>query len=57
MSQHMHSIGEIIKTTTTGYQQTIKKYQAKNCEGCPLRAGCHKAVGNRIIDIKKILVG
>jgi len=51
MGQHMHSIGQFTKTTTTGYQQTIKKYQAKNCEGCPLRAGCYKAKGNRIIDI------
>ncbi|MCX6308463.1 MAG: transposase, partial [Bacteroidia bacterium] len=25
--------------------------QAQNCEGCPLRGSCHKAEGNRIIDV------
>ena len=55
MGQHMNTIGNFTKTTTTGYKQTIKRYQAKNCDGCPLRAGCHKAKGNRIIDINKNL--
>ena len=55
MGQHMNSIGTITKTTSSGYQQTIKRYQAQNCEGCPLRAGCFKAKGNRIIDVNENL--
>ena len=51
----MNSIGTITKTTSSGYQQTIKRYQAQNCEGCPLRAGCFKAQGNRIIDVNENL--
>jgi hypothetical protein len=52
----MEALGERNKTTTTGYQQTIKQYQAKNCEGCPLRSGCHKAKGNRIIEVNTNLI-
>jgi len=55
MGQHMQSIGSIRRTTTTGYQQTIKRYQAQNCEGCPLRAGCFKGKGNRVIDVNENL--
>ena len=39
------------KTTSTGYQQKIRCYQAQNCEGCPLRGACFKAKGNRIIKL------
>jgi hypothetical protein len=28
-----------------------KKYQAQNCEGCPLRSRCHKSKNNRVIEI------
>lgn len=55
MGQHMNTIGTITKTTSSGYQQTIKRYQTQNCEGCPLRAGCFKAKGNRIIDVNENL--
>jgi hypothetical protein len=51
MGQTMNNIGTTIKTTTTGFKQHITRYQAKNCEGCPLRGVCHKAKGNRTIDI------
>lgn len=56
MGQHMEALGEKNKTTTTGYQQTTKQYQAKNCEGCPLRTGCHKAKGNRTIEVNTNLI-
>lgn len=55
MGQHMQLTGSFKRTTTMGYQQTIKKYQAKNCEGCPLRAGCFKAKGNRVIEVNENL--
>jgi transposase len=51
MGQAMNNIGTTIKTTTTGFKQHITRYQAKNCEGCPLRGVCHKAKGNRTIEI------
>jgi len=51
MGQHMQNIGELSKKTTTGFIQTISRYQARNCEGCPLRGVCHKAKANRIIEI------
>lgn len=51
MGQAMKNIGTAIKTTTTGFKQTVSKYQAKNCDGCPLRGACHKAQGNRIIEV------
>ncbi|WP_106600627.1 transposase [Chitinophaga ginsengisoli] len=35
----------------TGYKRTITRYQAKNCEGCPLRSECHQQKGNRIIEV------
>jgi transposase len=51
MGQAMKNIGTAIKTTSTGFKQTLTKYQAKNCEGCPLRGACHKAHSNRIIEV------
>lgn len=56
MGQAMHCIGSYTHTTATGYQQHIKRYQAQNCEGCPLRGACHKAKGNRIIEANHNLI-
>jgi transposase len=55
MGQHMRFIGTYIKETTTGFEQTIKRYQAQNCANCPLNGACHKSKGNRIIDINENL--
>lgn len=51
MGQHMQNIGSYIKKNESGFEQTLTRYQAKNCEGCPLRGVCHKAKGNRIIEV------
>lgn len=51
MGQHMTFSGNAIKKTSTGFIQHVKKYQASNCEGCPLRGICHKSKGNRTIEI------
>lgn len=51
MGQHMHNIGVYSKTTTTGFTQTITKYEANNCSGCPLNGSCHKSKANRVIEI------
>lgn len=51
MGQEMSCIGTYKKKTSTGFEQTLTKYQAQNCEGCPLRSGCHKSKTNRIIEV------
>jgi Transposase DDE domain/Transposase domain (DUF772) len=51
MGQHMNNIGIHKRKNDSGFEQTISRYQAKNCQGCPLRGVCHKAKGNRIIEV------
>jgi len=51
MGQPMVFIGETTETTETGYQRKISRYQAQNCCNCPIRGRCHKAKGNRIIEV------
>lgn len=51
MGQAMLHIGNRKQKTTNGFEQTISRYQAQNCEGCPLRGSCHKTSGDRIIEI------
>lgn len=51
MGQPMHNIGTEKKITDNGFEQTITRYQAQRCEGCPLRGQCHKAKANRIIEV------
>lgn len=50
MGQAMKNIDSYKKKTKTGFTQTITRYQAQNCKGCPLRSLCHKAKGNRVIE-------
>lgn len=51
MGQKMHKTHQSKRTTTeAGYTQHLSHYQAKNCEGCPLRGVCFKAKGNRSIE-------
>lgn len=51
IGQKMHRIETKTTTTKTGHKQTIAKYQAQNCQGCPLRSACHKSSNNRIIEV------
>lgn len=51
MGQQMNCCGTHQRKTSTGFEQMITTYQAKNCEGCPLRGVCHKGKGNRQIEI------
>lgn len=55
MGQQMINIGSTTNTTDNGYRQQLTRYQATNCEGCPLRGGCHKQKGNRIIEVNHTL--
>ena len=57
MGQQMHYIGDSKRKTSTGFEQTLKRYQAKNCATCPLNGACHKSQGNRIIEVNRSLKG
>src|SRR5690606_20435858 len=39
------------RVSTNGYVSSVSYYQAGRCEGCPMRGQCHKAKGNRIIEV------
>ncbi len=51
MGQPMRNIGTQRKTTKTGFEQQVTRYQAVRCSGCPLRGACFKAKTDRIIEI------
>jgi len=51
MGQHMENAGNSTRKSENGYVSNTTFYQAKNCSGCPLRCLCHKAKGNRQIEI------
>jgi transposase len=55
IGQHMQNISTHQIKTKTGFRQTISRYQAKNCNGCPLRGACHKSKYNRIIEVNHAL--
>ena len=55
MGQQMNFIGTSTRKTSTGFEQTVKRYQARNCANCPLNGACHKSKGNRIIEINENL--
>lgn len=55
MGQRMQHIGDGQRVTSSGFVQLISRYRAQNCEGCPMRGVCHKAMGNRIVEINHSL--
>jgi transposase len=55
MGQQMQNIGTQQTKTKTGFAQTISRYGAPNCNGCPLRGACHKSKDNRIIEVNHTL--
>ncbi len=46
----MERLDTIKRKTKNGFIQEIARYQAQNCNGCPLRCLCHKSKVNRIIE-------
>ena len=56
MGQHMQNIGTYKQKNKSGFEQTITKYQAKNCNGCPLRGVCHKSKHNRVAELNHNLI-
>ncbi len=51
MGQHMKNTGTYNKVSSNGFIQTVTKYQAQNCNSCPLKGTCHKSKGDRIIEV------
>ena len=51
MGQHMDFVREEKRYTDSSFEQTVSIYRARRCEGCPLRGKCHKAKGNRTIEV------
>jgi hypothetical protein len=51
MGQRLENIGQGKRVSSNGYESTIKYYEAKRCEGCPMRGVCHQAKGNRRIEV------
>jgi hypothetical protein len=51
MGQHMEKIGNSTRKSESGFVSNTILYQAKNCSDCPLKCLCHKAKGNRKIEI------
>ena len=51
MGQHMDFVREEKRYTESGFEQTVSIYMARRCHGCPLIAKCHKAKGNRTIEV------
>lgn len=51
MGQPMECVGVEEKKTGTGFEQTITRYRAVRCAGCPVRGVCYKGQGERTIDV------
>lgn len=51
MGQRMERSGTGKRISANGFESGITYYEAKRCEGCPLRGMCHKAKGNRKIEV------
>jgi hypothetical protein len=49
--QRMTKTGTGTRTSANGHQSELTYYEAARCEGCPFRGQCHKAQGNRRIEI------
>jgi transposase len=47
----MKKIGKRIKPNHSGYEQTLTRYQSKNCAGCALRGQCNPDQEYRIIEV------
>ena len=51
MGQRMERLSDVRRVTDNGFVQTISRYRARNCKGCPLRCRCHKSSSERIVQV------
>jgi len=50
IGQPMAYIGDKQRKTASGLIRNVRLYQARNCDGCPMRSACHRSDHNRIIE-------
>lgn len=55
MGQRVEHIGKGKRVSSNGYEAFVDYYEARRCEGCPMRGMCHKSKGNRRIEVNKNL--
>ena len=51
MGQRLENKGKRKRISVNGYTSEVSCYEARRCDGCPLRGSCHKNKGNRIIEV------
>ncbi len=51
MGQPMECVGVSRNKTARGFVQTISRYRAVRCAGCPVRGMCHKGQTERTIEV------
>lgn len=51
MGQRMEKVCDAKRTSSNGYESNVSIYQAKNCQGCPLRGMCYQAKTNRRLEV------
>jgi transposase len=51
MGQKLEHVGKGKRKSTNGFISQVDYYEAKRCQGCPLRGMCHKNAGNKKIEI------
>lgn len=56
MGQKMRCVGVQTRRSDLGYISKVHIYEAENCQGCPLRGSCHRAKGNRRIELNHRLL-
>ncbi|MFR9543106.1 MAG: transposase [Rikenellaceae bacterium] len=55
MGQRMQRCGITENVSDLGYVSYSARYSAVRCDGCPLRGGCFKALGNRTMEVNHSL--
>lgn len=56
MGQPMTFVRERMSKSEIGFRQVKRRYQAQNCQGCPMRGPCHKGKQNRTIEANPRLI-
>jgi transposase len=51
IGQHLTKTGDGKRISDNGYISNVSYYKSVNCNGCPLRGQCHKAKGNRTLEV------
>ena len=51
MGQKMVNIGTETQRTDNDYEHAYTRYQAQNCQGCPMRGVCHDQKSNRVMKV------